>query len=267
MALQFARTFTGGDSDLARLIRLAGAWQARAWESDGVRATGIDPSERTPDARSLLRNQGDVQRFFWLVFFVPVNLLFQAALFALVSIQPVLDSAPYVIVAVKTAYFLMVCFGVLTLRTAWQPIDDLPSRTAAWAYRLLGLVSIAALLVVHAGSVYQFGRMEREINRNMLSANKALPITPQAGLRVDRVTLERRDWIYESTLTRQLAAQIDRAKFGMAVRPVLAGAICADAWQRRLLSRGIRIRYVYRDRSGELVVDEPFERGTCAEKT
>ena len=224
-------------------------------------------SERAPDARPFLRTPGDAQRFFWLAFFVPVNLLFQAALFALVSIQPALDSAPYVVVAVKTAYFLTVCFGVLTLRAVWQPIDGLPSRTAVWAYRLVGLVSIAALLVVHARSVYQFGRMEREINRNMLSANKALPITPQAGLRVDRVTLERRDWIYESTLTQQLAAQIDRAKFGMAVRPALAGAICADAWQRRLSGMGIRIRYVYRDRNGELVIDEPFGRSTCSGKT
>jgi len=181
--------------------------------------------------------------------------------------QPALDSAPYVVVAVKAAYFLMIGFGVLSLRAVWQAIDDLPSRTAVWAYRLTGLLSIAALLVVHADSVYQFGRMEREIKRTMLSANKALPLTPQAGLRVDRVTLERRDWIYESTLTQQLAAQIDRAKFRMAIRPALAGAICADAWQRRLLGMGIRIRYVYRDRAGELVVDEPFERSTCPGKT
>lgn len=224
-------------------------------------------SERAPYARLFLRTPGDVQRFFWLVFFVPVNLLFQAALFALVSIQPALDSAPYVIVAVKTAYFLMVCFGVLSLRAVWQSIGELPSRTAAWAYRLAGLASIAALLVVHADSVYQFGRIEREIIRTMLSANKTLPITPQAGLRVDRVKLERRDWIYESTLTQQLAAQIDRAKFGTAVRPALAGVICADAWQHRLLGLGIRIRYAYRDRNGELVADESFERSTCPGKT
>lgn len=228
-------------------------------------ATGTP--ERSPHARRFLRTPGEVQRFFWLVFFVPVNLLFQAALFALVSIQPALDSAPYVIVAVKAAYFLMVGFGVLTLRALWQPLHDLPSRTAVWAYRLAGSLSIAALLVVHAGSVYPFGRMEREINRTMLSANKALPLTPQAGLRVDRVTLERRDWIYASTLTQQLAAQIDGAKFRTAIRPALAAAICADAWQRRLLGMGIRIRYVYRDRNGELVADEPFERSTCPGKT
>jgi len=222
---------------------------------------------RSPHPRRFLRTPGEVQRFFWLVFFVPVNLLFPAALFALVSIQPALDSAPYVVVAVKAAYFLMVGFGVLCLRALWQPIGDLPSRAAVWGYRLAGSLSIAALLVVHAGSVYQFGRMEREINRNMLSANKALPITPQAGLRVDRVKLERRDWIYASTLTQQLAAQIDRAKFGAAVRPALAGAICADAWQRRLLGMGVRIRYVYRDRNGEPVADEAFERSTCPEKT
>lgn len=91
-------------------------------------------SERAPHARLFLRTPGDAQRFFWLVFFVPVNLLFQAALFALVSIQPALDSAPYVVVAVKAAYFLMVGFGVLSLRALWQPIGDLPSRTAVWAY-------------------------------------------------------------------------------------------------------------------------------------
>jgi hypothetical protein len=222
---------------------------------------------RLAHARRFLRTPGDVQRFFWFVFFVPVNLLFPAALFALVSIQPALDSAPYVVVAVKAAYFLMVGFGVLSLRAVWQPLDDLPLRTAVWAYRLAGVLSIAALLVVHAASVYQFGRTEREINRNMLSANKALPMTPQPGLRVDRVTLERRDWIYESTLTQQLAAQMDRAKFRTAVRPALAGAICADAWQRRLLGMGIRIRYVYRDRNGALVADESFERSTCPGKT
>jgi hypothetical protein len=231
-----------------------------------VTAAETGRPEQAPHARRFLRTPGDVQRFFWLVFFVPVNLLFPAALFALVPIQPALDSAPYVVVAVKAAYFLMVGFGVLSLRTVWQPLDDLPSRTAVWGYRLAGSLSIAALLVVHAGSAYQFGRVEREINRNMLSANKALPITPQAGLRVDRVKLERREWIYASTLTQQLAAQIDRAKFGAAVRPVLAGVICADAWQRRLLGLGIRIRYVYRDRNGEPVVDEVFERGTCPGK-
>ena len=222
---------------------------------------------RSAHDRRFLRTPGDVQKLFWLVFFVPVNLLFQAALFALVAIHPALDSAPYVIVVVKAAYFLMVGFGVLSLRAVWQSIGGLPSRTAARAYRLAGLLSIAALLVVHADSVYQFGRVEREINRNMLSANKTLPITPQAGLRVDRVKLEGRDWIYESTLTQQLAAKVDRAKFGAAVRPALTGAICADAWQRRLLGMGIRIRYVYRDRNGDLVADESFERGTCPGKT
>jgi len=223
--------------------------------------------EQAPHTRRFLRAPGDVQRFFWLAFFVPVNILFQAALFALASIQPALDSAPYVIVAVKAVYFLMVCFGVLTLRAVWQSIDKLPSRKAVWAYRLAGLVSIAALLVVHGKSVYQFGRMEREIIRTMLSANKNLPVTPQAGLRVDRVTLERRDWINQSTLTRQLAAQIDRAKFRQVTRPVLARVICADAWQHRLLGMGIRIRYVYRDRNGELIVDELFEPSTCSGKT
>ncbi len=236
-------------------------------QNNAVMAAEIDRSERAADARRFLRTPGDVQRFFWLVFFVPVNVLFQAALFALVSIQPALDAAPYVIVAVKTAYFLMVGFGVLSLRALWQPIGGLPSRTAVRAYRLAGAASIAAFLLVHAGSVYQYGRIEREIIRTMLSANKTLPITPQAGLRVDRVRLERRDWIYESTLTRQLAAQMDRAKFGAAVRPALAGVICADAWQHRLLRLGIRIRYAYRDRNGELVADEAFERGTCPAKT
>lgn len=224
-------------------------------------------SERAPYARRFLRTPGDAQKFFWFAFFVPVNLLFQAALFALEPIQPALDAAPYVIVAVKAAYFLMVGFGVLSLRALWQPIGGLPARTAVWAYRLAGLASIAALLLVHAGGVYQFGRIERETMRNMLTANKTLPITPQAGLRVDRVRLERRDWIYESTLTQQLAAQMDRAKFGAAVRPALAGAICADAWQRRLLGMGIRIRYVYRDRNGEPITDLSFERGTCPAKT
>ena len=230
-------------------------------------AAEIGRSERAPGARRFLRTSGDVQRFFWLAFFVPVNILFQATLFALVSIQPALDSAPYEIVAVKTAYFLMVCFGVLTLRALWQSIDDVPSRAAVWAYRLAGLMSIAVLLVVHAKSVYQFGRMEREIIRIMLSANKNLPVTPQAGLRVDRVILKRRDWINEATLTQQLAAQIDRVKFRHVVRPVLARVICADAWQYRLLGMGIRVRYVYRDRNGELVVDESFERSTCPGKT
>ena len=224
-------------------------------------------SERAPYARRFLRTSGDVHRIFWLVFFVPVSLLFQAALFALVAIEPALDAAPYVIVAVKAAYFLMVGSSVLSLRALWQPLAGLPSRIAVWAYRLAGAASIAVLLLVHAGSVYQFGRIEREIIRTMLSANKTLPITPQAGLRVDRVRLERRDWIYESTLTQQLAAQVDRAKFGAAVRPALAGVICADAWQRRLLGLGIRIRYAYRDRNGAPVADEAFERGACPAKT
>ena len=227
----------------------------------------IGGSEQAPDARRLLRTHGDLQKVFWLAFIVPANLLFPAVLFALVSIQPALDSAPYVIVAVKTAYFLMVCFGVLTLRAVWPSIEELPSRKTVWVYRLAGLASIAALLIVHAKSVYQFGQLEREVIRNMLSANKSLPVTPQPGLRVDRVTLERRDWISESTLTQQLAAQIDRAKFRQVVRPGLAHIICADAWQHRLLGMGIRIRYIYRDRDGDLVVDESFERSTCPGKT
>jgi hypothetical protein len=232
-----------------------------------VTAVKAGTAGRALDARRFLGTPGDVQRFFWLAFFIPANILFQAVLFAILSIQPALDSAPYVVVVVKAAYFSMICFGVLTLWRVWQPLGGLPSQTAVWAYRLAGLVSIAALLVVHAGRAYQFGRVEREINSNMQSANKNLPITPQAGLRIDRVKLERRDWIFESTLTQQLAAKVDRAKFGRAIRPGIAGLVCADAWQRKLLEMGIRIRYVYRDRNGELIADEPFQRGTCSGKT
>jgi hypothetical protein len=101
----------------------------------------------------------------------------------------------------------------------------------------------------------------------MFAANKLLPSPPQAGVRTDQVRLERRDWIYESTMTELQASQINKEKFGAIIRPMLSGTICTEAWHRRLLAIQVRIRHVIRDRSGETIADESFGPETCPDKT
>ena len=206
------------------------------------------------------------RRFFWFALFLPVNLLFQALCFASGAFRPDLDAAVPFILLFKSAYFLMVLYGIFSLKILWRSVAGLPSRQSAWTYRVAGLLSIGALLAMHAEQAYQFGRTEREIRRNMISLNSALPLAPQSGVRTDPVRLERRDWIYESTMAQLQASQIDRKKFNAAIRNALVGPACASEWNRRLFLLGVRVRYVYRDRNGEVLVDEAFGADSCPGK-
>ena len=208
----------------------------------------------------------NAHKLFWLALFLPVNVLFQAVCFAVWPFRPDLDSAVFATVMLKAAYFLMVLYGIFALKIVWRSVAGMSSRGAAWAYRAVGLASVGALLAIHAEPAYQFGRTEREIRRDMISTNKTLPSSPQAGVRIDRVRLERRDWVYESTMTQLLASQIDRGKFAAAARDALSGTTCAVEWHRRLFGLGVRIRYVYRDRYGDIIADEAFGTDTCSGK-
>ena len=205
-------------------------------------------------------------RLFWLGLFLPVNLLFQAICFAYYAYRPDLDAAVFFILLFKTAYFLMVLYCVCSLKMVWGSAAQMSSRAGAWSYRIMGLATLAALLAFHGEHAYQFGRAEREIRRNMMSVNRTLPLAPQAGVRTDQVVLEGRNWVYRLTMTQLQAGQIDRAGFSAAVRGALSGTICALEWHRRLLGLGVRIHYVYRDRSGNVIADEAFGADTCAGK-
>jgi hypothetical protein len=174
-----------------------------------------------------------------------------------------LDSFVPTVLLVKAVYFVMVLVGIFSLTSTWRAVTVMSSVRLVWGYRLLGLASIGALLAVHASTVYQFGRTEREVQRNMFAANQQLPASPQAGVRTDRIRLERRDWIYESTMTELQASQINKEKFGVLVRPLLSSTICIEAWHRRLLAMHLRIRHVIFDRSGEIIADESFGPETC----
>lgn len=203
---------------------------------------------------------------FWLALFFPVNVMFQALCFASLPFRPDLDSAVPFILLFKATYFLMVLFGIFSLKIVWRSVAGMSSRRGAWTYRAVGLASIGALLAMHAEQVYQFGRTEREIRRTMISVNNTLPLAPQSGVRTDPVRLERRDWVYESTMTQLQASQIDRGKFTAAIRNALIEPACASEWNRRLLQLGVRIRYVYRDRDGDIIADQAFSADACSGK-
>ena len=206
----------------------------------------------------------NVHRLFWFGLFLPVNVLLQALCFAFWTFRPDLDSAVFVIVLLKAAYFLMALYGIFALKIVWRSVAGMSSQGAAWTYRAVGLATVGALLAVHAEHAYQFGRTEREIRRNMISTNKTLPSAPQPGVRIDQVRLERRDWVYESTMTQLQVSQIDRGKFIAAARHALDGTTCAVEWHRRLFGFGVRIRYVYRDRYGDIIADEAFGTDSCS---
>lgn len=208
----------------------------------------------------------DMQRLFWLVFFVPVNILSQALLFALGSIQLPLDSAPYAIVLLKSVFFLIFCFGVFALKQVWRSVEDAPLRASRWSYRVAGLISIAFLFGVHAENSYQLGRTEREIHRNVHLINKTMPFALEAGMRIDRVSLGKREWIYETSPTDLQAHQIDRARFGGTAQSLLSAMVCNEDWEEwhlNLLEMGVRIRFVYRTLDGDVVASEEFEPGAC----
>ena len=205
----------------------------------------------------------NAHRIFFLTLFFPVNVLFQALCFASLSFRPDLGSAGFFILLLKATYFLMTFFSIYYLKFVWRSVADMLSPRAAWTYRVAGLAAIAALLFMHAEHVYQFGQAEREIRRNLISTNKTLPSPPYAGVRADLVRLERRDWVYEITMTQLSVNQIDRAKFAASIR-AQSGIFCAIPWHRRLFELGVRVRYLYLDRDGGIVADEAFGSDTCS---
>lgn len=213
-----------------------------------------------------LKNATSAHTLFWFGLFIPLSVVFQALCFFIGSLRPNADFPVAEVILVKSAYFGMVALGIFALKHVWQSVNGLSSRKIIWTYRLLALASLIALLMIHSQSMYQFGRIEREMQRNMTAANKAFPSSPIAGVRFDRIRLKNRDWIQELTMTEIQATQINKDKFGAAIRPMLSSAMCAEPWSQHLLESQIQVRYVIRDRNGELIADEAFSADACSRK-
>lgn len=202
-----------------------------------------------------------VHGLFWFGLFLPVNVVFQGLCFEFGSFQFELDSALYWIAFFKTAYFLMFIGGVVVLQRLWQALAERPERRWGGIYRGVGLVSVAALLIMHGEAAYHLGRPEREIHRQMRALNKLLGSVPQGEAWVEPIQLRHREWVYAVRLAHEPA---DPAEFSRQLQSTLKPAICSDAWTQRLFEFGVRIHVVYRDSMGGVVADEAFVAADCA---
>ena len=201
---------------------------------------------------------------FWVALFIPVNLLLQPAWLAIATLPPRLDLTPAVVALVKLIYFLSVCWGFYVLAKLWAGLSALPSQAAAMGYRLAGLASIGALMVVHAPAIYQYGELERTVYREVRAANQSTPATAGPGVRQEQIRLGAREITYEFTLTGVVASQVDPGKIREAIRTTLIAAICIDKKLVRSLNHGIALHYVYRDKNGHTLAILSVMRENCA---
>ena len=200
---------------------------------------------------------------FWVALFIPVNLLLQPAWLAIEIFPPRLDLTPAVVALVKLMYFLSVCWGVYVLAKLWPGLAALPSKVAAMGYRLAGLASIGALMVVHAPAIYHYGELERTVYREVRAANQSTPAVVGPGVRQEQIQLGAREITYEFILTSAVASQVDLVKIREAIRPPLIAAICVDKKLVRLLNHGVALHYVYRDKNGHTLAILSVMRENC----
>ena len=201
---------------------------------------------------------------FWVALFIPVNLLLQPAWFALATFPPRLDVTPAVVALVKLMYFLSVCWSFYALALLWPGLAALPSQAAAMGYRLAGLASIGALMVVHAPAIYRYGELERTVYREVRAANQSAPAAAGPGVRQEQIRLGAREITYEFTLTGVVASQVDLGKIREAIRTPLIASICVDKTLVRWLNHGVALHYVYRDKNGHTLAILSVLRENCA---
>jgi hypothetical protein len=207
---------------------------------------------------------GRAVRLFWIALFLPVNLLFQPLWFALLSISPPMDSPLGWTTFVKLSYFLSVCWAVLLLAKIWPSLKPARSRAITWAYRLIGLASVTALLVAHAPRMYQFGRPERDLFSEIRRINKTLPLQVGPGIRLDATRLGKSEIAYEYTLTGAEVLQLDRRKIQPVIFNSVKNLICRDEKQTKLLAQGVWLHYAYRERNGRLLAAFSLGQRSCA---
>ena len=204
---------------------------------------------------------------FWVALFLPVNLLLQPAWLAIETIPPRLDVTPAVVALVKMIYFLSVCWGFYVLAKLWPELAAAPSKAAAMGYRLIGLASIGALMVVHSPAIYRYGELERTLYREVRAANQSTPAAVGPGVRQEQIRLGAREITYEFTLTGVVASQVDLVKIREAIRTPLIAAICVDKKLARSLNHGVALQYVYRDKNGHTLAILSVMRENCDRAT
>ena len=200
---------------------------------------------------------------FWVALFIPVNLLLQPAWFAIATLPPRLDMTPAVVALVKLMYFMSVCWGFYMLAKLWPGLTALPSQTAAMGYRLAGLVSLGALMVVHAPAIYRYGELERTVYREVRAAQQSIPVAAGPGVRLEKVLLGAHRITYEYSLTGVTASQVDLGKIREAIRGSLMAAICPDKKLMLTLKHGVALHYVYRDKDGQPITDLSVIHENC----
>ena len=203
-------------------------------------------------------------KLFWVALFIPVNLLLLPAWFAIANVPPRLDVTPAIVALVKMMYFLSVCWGFYVLAKLWPGLAALPSKAAAMGYRLAGLASIGALMVVHAPAIHRYGDLERMVYREVRAANPSTPVAAGPGVQLDRIRLGAREITYEFTLTAVAASQVDPGKIRESIRGPLMAAICADKKLVSTLNHGVALHYAYRDKDGKPLTDLSVMRENCA---
>jgi len=211
----------------------------------------------------VLQVKMEAEKYFWKVFFIPVIVVSNGIMLALLTVKPDLDRALLVVVAVKAIYFLIFSGAVLLLKKLWiLPISTGQARLA-WVYRLAGLLGVVSLLILYGDRTYQYGQVERKVIREEASVNASLPETTKTGITLEHVRLAGRNVIYEMRLSNISIDQVNKTQFKAAVQQKLKQMICRNAELTELLADNIGFRYIYRDRNDDILTDEIFRKNAC----
>jgi len=69
--------------------------------------------------------------------------------------------------------------------------------------------------------------------------------------------------VYNYTLIKLTAAQLDTQKVTLAMKPKLVAGACESKEMRELLTAGVTLRYVYADKDRTPVVSVEVGKGDC----
>lgn len=161
---------------------------------------------------------------------------------------------------VQSFYWVIIAYSAFILISIWRSAGKYEG-SSIWT----GLARAAVILnaLSFAANFWMASDTEYALKEEIRMMNKSLPTMVDNDTRLDHVSLQEKNMLYNYTLTNWLAANLDLERFNSIMQPKLKTNACETDETKSLLEEGRSINYVYRDKDSNPVSKITVKLGDC----